>query len=292
MSLFITLREAYVEASSLLASKGIIDHGSCAELLLLDVLQINKTDMLTNWNETFPEDKRKIWLEHLHRKASGEPLQYIIGTQEFYGYTFQVNRHVLIPRPETELLVEAIIQYGSFLFESRIPQVADIGTGSGAIAISIAKNRPFWQISACDISEDALAVAKKNELAHQLTTPIQWVHGNLLIPFMADHKDIDILVANLPYIPIHDLPHLQTEVKDHEPALALFAGDDGLDVYRRLIIQLRSLAKLPFLIGFEIGIHQDEKVIAMLRELYPWDELKVIPDLAGIARHIMVSRNL
>lgn len=287
-----SIREAYVEASSLLANNGILDYRSCVELLLLHVLNSTRNELFFNWNQTFPEDKQKVWVELVNRKILGEPLQYILGEQQFYGLNYQVNQAVLIPRPETELLVDEIIRHGSELFQEKIPFVADIGTGSGAIAIAIAKFCPKWIVSGCDISIDALEVAQKNESLHLLNSQIEWLQGDLLLPYVARNQNIDILAANLPYIPSADLLHLQKEVRDYEPISALIGGEDGLDVYRQLIEQLKSLSKLPNIIGLEIGIHQAKTIYTWLDEFNYWDQFKIIPDLAGIDRHVIAIRNL
>lgn len=219
----------------------------------------------------------------VRRKAAGEPAQYIIGEQEFYGLTFQVNPAVLIPRPETELLVERIALEGDALWPGGAPYAADIGTGSGAIAAALAHLRPAWRVAASDISPDALAVAQDN--VRRLGLAVAFKQGDLLEPFAGE--PLDIVVSNPPYIPAEDIPHLQPEVRDFEPRGALDGGPDGLMPYRAMMAQLALLPRPPRLIGFELGQGQAADVAELLRAAGHWDEIVMVPDLAGIDRHVL-----
>ncbi|MEK8133103.1 peptide chain release factor N(5)-glutamine methyltransferase [Paenibacillus filicis] len=310
-----TIREAYAEASSFLQRSGIMEPESNTERLLEHVLGETRSGMLMRWAEPFPAQLDDIWQELLARKAAGEPVQYIIGEQEFYGLPFQVGPAVLIPRPETELLVEEVVRLGSMLWpagrsasgdgkvgplatalseETGIagggPVICDIGTGSGAIAVTLASLCPGWRVLASDLSEDALEMAKGN--AKRLLGPgrIEWAQGDLLRPWIEQGGPIDILVSNPPYIPEEDERGLQVEVRLFEPRTALYGGVDGLVLYRRMVAQLAELSQLPRIVAFEVGLGQAEAVRELLLQAAAWDEVRLIPDLAGIDRHVVAFR--
>ncbi|MBP1992574.1 peptide chain release factor N(5)-glutamine methyltransferase [Paenibacillus eucommiae] len=285
-----TIREAYVEASSFLAEQGVGESGSCAELLLQHLLGWSRTELFLRWQEQLPLELADAWSQLISRKAAGEPVQYITGKQEFYGLPFAVNGAVLIPRPETELLVETILHEGSRLFPQAAPLLADVGTGSGAIPVTIAHARPAWRVYSSDISAPALEVARANAQRHGVAERVTLLEGDLLEPYLVRRLAPDIVVSNPPYIPDSDVPALQPEVRLYEPHTALVGGPDGLDLYRRLIAQLPLLPHLPTLVGLEVGIRQAEDVAAMLRSCAEWDTIRFVPDLAGINRHVIAIR--
>lgn len=285
-----TIREAYLEASSFLQGRGVAEAGACAELLLQHLLGLSRTELLLRWSEPFPAARAADWQALLARKAAGEPAQYIVGQQEFYGLPFRVTADVLIPRPETELLVEALVARGRRLWPDGAPLLADVGTGSGAIAVSAAVLCPRWRIVASDLSAEALDVARGNAAAHGMAARIGWLLGDLLAPHIERGLRVDILAANPPYIATADIDGLQPEVRDFEPRTALDGGADGLDPYRRMVRQLAELPAYPRLVGFEVGQGQADEVAAMLREAYAWDEVAIVPDLAGIGRHVVAEK--
>ena len=281
-----TIREAFVKASSFLTECGITEPQMNVERLLCHVLEWSRTELFLEWQQPFPEEKRESWEGVLKRKAAGEPVQYITGEQEFYGLSFVVTPAVLIPRPETELLVERVLALGDRL-ESRPLVVADIGCGSGAIAVTIAALRPQWRVAACDISCDALEMAKRNARNHQVLERMHWKQGDLLEPLIVNQMQVDILVANPPYIPSHIIETLQQEVRAFEPRLALDGGEDGLTLYRRMITQMAELPAYPSIVGFEVGEGQAEQVQAMLALVQKWNHLEIVNDFAGIGRHVI-----
>lgn len=285
-----SIREAYVEASSFLEQHSIMEAAHIAELLLCHVLGWNRATYLMRWNEPLPPELMVRYQEIIARKASGEPAQYIIGEQEFYGLPFEVTPDVLIPRPETELLVEAVVKEGRRLWPDGAPVCADIGTGSGAIAVTLAVQCPAWRIAASDISGAALAVAQRNAARHGAAARIAWHSGDLLVPLAGQR--LDILVSNPPYIPAADIAGLQTEVRDFEPRTALDGGTDGLDPYRRMLAQLPLLAAAPRVVGFELGQGQAREVAAWMEAAGHWDTVYIVSDLAGIERHVMAVREL
>jgi release factor glutamine methyltransferase len=273
-----------------------------AQLLLEHVLELTGTAYYMALPEPFPAAKAAAWMDAVTRKASGEPAQYIIGEQEFYGLLFNVTSAVLIPRPETELLVEAIQQQAARIWpgstavlgpSAQLSAVAeqqlvaaDIGTGSGVIAVTLAVQSPRWRIHASDISPAALRVAERNAARH--AAAVAFHEGDLLAPFAG--MALDIVVSNPPYIPASDIAGLQREVRDFEPRMALDGGADGLLPYRIMMEQLTMLAAPPRLIGFELGMGQAGDVAQLLSEAGHWNEIVVVPDLAGIERHVLGVR--
>lgn len=322
----LTIREASVRAASLLKAEAVEEPRNNAELLLMHLLGIDRAALLRDGGDPFPADKLDEWESLVRRKALGEPVQYMIGEQWFYGRPFIVSPAVLIPRPETELLVEAVLEAADLIWPAaspgggpaRIeekqasagrpaaasaeaaPTVVDVGTGSGAIAVTLASQRPAWRVSASDLSPDALAVARTNAARHGAADRIAFVQGDLLMPFIPGHEQsetphgklrIDVLVSNPPYIPAADMPGLQREVRDYEPHLALAGGADGLDPYRRMLEQLPLLVQVPRIVAFELGMGQPQIVADMLRNLGHWDDIRIINDYAGIERHVIATQS-
>lgn len=280
-----SVREAFVEASSFLDGMRVMEPQRNAQLLLEHVLGLSGTSYYMALAEPFPADRRRALEEAINRKAQGVPAQYIIGEQEFYGRPFEVTPAVLIPRPETELLVEAVLKYGRELTPRPDGglKVVDIGTGSGAIAITLALQSKGWDVLASDISPDALEVAARN--AKKLGAQVEFRQGNLLEPFAGTGPDV--LVSNPPYIPAEDIEELQPEVRDYEPRTALDGGPDGLNPYRIMMAQLPLLSAPPRLIAFELGMGQAGDVAELLRKAGYWEEIVTVPDLAGIDRHVL-----
>lgn len=287
-----TVREAYVEASSFLKRHRVDEPALNGQLLLEHLLGWSRTKLFLSWQDPFPEEKELDWQRMLSRRAGGEPVQYIIGSEGFYGLTFQVNTSVLIPRPETEILVQEILHRGKRLWpegDGRPPLVADIGTGSGAIPVVLAARCPTWELAAVDISQEALELARRNAEKNGVGGRIRFLLGDLLAPLAAEGLAPDIVVSNPPYIKSGDLPDLQREVRDYEPHLALDGGEDGLDLYRRLTEELGLLPVKPRLVGFEVGMGQAPAVAGMLRELGIFDRVSIVKDLAGIERHVLAE---
>lgn len=278
-----------------LRQAGVEEANADAELLLLYLLGISKAKLLLDWRETMPENNREAWAEMLARKAAGEPAQYIVGEQYFYGRRFEVSPAVLIPRPETELLAEAVLELGDRLWPpgSPAPAVLDVGTGSGALSVTLAAERPAWRVFASDLSPDALAMARNNATNLGVIERITFVQGDLLAPFKGEgsgYPPIDMLVSNPPYIPSADIPGLQREVRAHEPHLALDGGSDGLNPYRAMARQLSSLPALPRVVAWEVGMGQAEEVASLLREAATWTDIRFVKDYAGIDRHVIAVR--
>ncbi len=212
------------------------------------------------------------------RRFAGEPMQYIIGEAEFYGLSFRVNRDVLIPRPETEHLVEKAITLAA---EFARPRIVDVGTGSGAIAIALARNLVGAQITAAEISVAALALARENAKRNQVADRVRLVEGDLLEPVAGEQ--FEMVVSNPPYVAERDRDSLSVEVRDYEPAEALFAGEDGLEIYRRLIPSAFGALAPGGFVALEIG-HGQELEIGALLAAFRFIQIEFTADLRGIPR--------
>lgn len=205
-----------------------------------------------------------------------QPLQYLKGYGEFYKLKFKVTSDVLIPRPETELLVDEVLKFLRSC-PNQVLTVLDVGTGSGCIAISIAKNYPNCRIIATDISHQALKTARQNAKFHRVENQIRFLQSDLLSDIPPGH--IDIVVANLPYIPSYRIPYLDSSVKDFEPHIALDGGADGFDLYRKLFRQIRNYQLSPELIIAEIDYTQDQTSLGEAGRYFPQSKVKVWLDL-------------
>lgn len=278
--------EALNWASSFLKENKREEHAG--ELLLRHFSGLSRTSMLTMLREELDEQVWAIFQEAVKKHADGEPIQYIIGSEEFYSRRFEVNEHVLIPRPETEELVYGTLKRLEKLFPDGNPvELVDVGTGSGAISVTLKLEKPSLKVTAIDLSDDALRVARKN--ADTLGAEIEFFHGDLLQPLILQGKKVDVVISNPPYIPIADQEWMSDIVTEHEPHMALFAGEDGLDLYRRLMDELPVVVKEKALIGFEIGAGQGEVVAALLQKTFPNAHVEIVFDINGKDRMVFAE---
>ena len=223
----------------------------------------------------------------IRRRAAREPLQYLLGTQEFCGLELAVTPDVLIPRPETELLVEATLQA---VRDIGRPLVLDVGTGSGCIAVSLTRARSDATVYALDIAAPALTVAKANAMRHGVYDRIRFVQADLLTAFSASPGGLfDVIVSNPPYIPARELDALQPEVAWYEPRVALAAGTDGLDYHRRLLSGAQELLKASGRLILELGCGQADQVLRLAQQTGAFISLVCRKDAAGIER-VFVAR--
>ncbi|HTA78229.1 MAG TPA: peptide chain release factor N(5)-glutamine methyltransferase [Terracidiphilus sp.] len=255
-----------------------------AEVLLLHASGRSRTDLLAHGEDEFSLAESLRYKSLLDRRAKGEPIQYITGETEFYGLPFRVTPDVLIPRPETEHLVETVVALArSFA----APRIVDIGAGSGAISVALAHHLPKARITTTDLSEAALAIARENVRSNGVADRICFLQGDLLAP-LAGEK-FDIIVSNPPYVPARDRDSLSVEVREYEPLLALFAGEDGLDIYRRLIPAAFVALTSGGFIALEIGYGQADAVQNFLRAA-GFAQIEFTPDLQSIPRVAAAQR--
>lgn len=255
-----------------------------SELLLMHLLRRDRAWLMAHSNDGLEPHQWKSYDALLERRYCGEPIQYITGEAEFYGLPFRVTPEVLIPRPETEHLVEKVIELAGGV-ES--PRILDVGTGSGCIAVALAHELPNAAITAVDISGAALTIARENAELNGVVDRIRLLEGDLLGPVAG--QQFDIVVSNPPYVSLADRDSLSVEVRDHEPALALFAGDDGLDIYHRLIPAAFSALVPGGFVALEIGCGQLQ-VIAELLAKAGFDRIDFVPDLQSIPRVAVARR--
>jgi release factor glutamine methyltransferase len=269
-------RKALLEARKLLTENKIEDAALEAEVLLRHILGLSRAQLYAALDSDIRQSDVKRLLKLVERHIKGEPSAYITGHKEFYGLDFVVNRHVLVPRPETELLVEQAI---NLCRKYHYINVADIGTGCGAIAISLAENIPKIKIYATDVSDKALEVAKQNCQNHHVMDSVTLLRGDMLTPLL---ESVDVIVANLPYVKERDIP--DKGPLSFEPRTALNGGDKGLDEIKELCRQSADKLNDKGSLLLEIGLGQALAVKLLLKDNFPSGSIKVLKDLAGIER--------
>jgi len=247
-----------------------------ADVLLMHTRKKSRAWLMAHGDELLSDELFLSYTELLERRRRGEPIQYITGETEFYGLPFRVTPEVLIPRPETEHLVEKVIELAA-RFEQ--PRIVDVGTGSGAIAVALAHEWLSAVITAIDLSSSALAIARENAKRNEVD--LRFLDGDLLAPVAGEC--FEIVVSNPPYVPSGDRATLSVEVREYEPALALFAGDDGLDVYRRLIPAAFGALVPGGYVALEIGYGQSKAITELLAKA-GFEQIEFVPDLQGIPR--------
>lgn len=277
-----TVREVIARGAATLSDAGFVTASAArdADVLVRHVLAWDRATLLLRRDEPMPAGAHAIFVALIARRATREPVAYLTGTREFYGRDFQVSPAVLIPRPETELIVDAVLTHTA---PEAALRVADVGTGSGILAVTLACERPMITVVATDISLAALVVARRNAEAHGVSSRIGFIEGDLLA---ATRGPFDVIVANPPYVPTRDAPGLSPDVRDFEPAVALFGGNHGLDMAARLMEDVvRQLAPDGiFVMEFGCGQQYDVAHHATNAGL---EVLQVIADLQGIDRTVV-----
>ena len=258
-----------------------------AELLLRHALGWSREALFARLHEPAGAEAAGHYFQLLERRRGRVPIQHILGTQEFYGLSFRVTPSVLIPRPETEGVVEEALAELSAHPRSA-PRIADVGCGSGCIAIAVAHERPEATLLAIDASAAALAVARENAAAHGVESRVTFLHGDLLAPIQERGETLDLVVSNPPYVLDADIEGLAPEVKEHEPRMALAGGLDGLSTITRLIDGLDSVLGPGGVLVMEIGQGQDREVAERILSA-GLDLLRIVPDLSRIPR-VVVAR--
>jgi release factor glutamine methyltransferase len=279
-----TIDDAIREAALQLAGSAIDEPRRTAGVLLGSLLGVDRAYLLTRADETITDEQHRAFIGLVSRRADGEPLQYITGRQEFFGLELLVNRDVLIPRPETEHLVEQAIRLSRSFSDSGC-LIVDAGTGSGCVAIALAVNLPDVRLAATDVSSAAIAVASQNADRHRVADRITFLEGDLLSPLRAAGfaSEVDIIASNPPYVPDSEVEHLQREIREHEPEVALRGGTDGLDFYRRLLDESPVLLKAGGYLVCEIGFSQLAGIQSLVDSVV-WERPEVTADLQGIPR--------
>ncbi len=273
-----TLKEALSHARGILAGNNIADAPLEAELLLKYTLKISRTQLYLDLErELSPRQEQTFW-RLVERRSSGEPTAYITEHRQFYGLDFYVDPRVLIPRPESELLVEIALGLAQ---NHHLSTIADIGTGCGAIAVSLALGLPQARIYATDISAPALEVARLNCQKHGVTDRVRLLQGDMLDPLP---QPVDLIIANLPYVKESEIAGVK-----FEPRLALDGGSNGTEKIRQLCQQVGSKLSAGGFLLLEMGRGQREAITNFLHRLFPDGEIEVVPDLSGIERVISFS---
>jgi release factor glutamine methyltransferase len=297
MNFHTALREAIVR----LESESVPSAALAAELLLLHVMQRDRTWIYAHPESLLSADQWQHYFALVARRGAGTPVQYLTGRQEFWGLEFEVTPDVLIPRPETEHVVEVALAR-MCARRSETLRVADVGTGSGCLAVALATELPRARIFATDVSAAALDVARRNAAKHGVASRIEFLECNLLDVFWGDaasavaapdHRadlKFDLIVSNPPYVALADAASLPREVREHEPAAALFAGESGLDAYAPLVRQAEELLSLGGVLVLEFGYNAEEHVASLLSSA-PWRDVAIANDLAGAARVASAIRN-
>jgi release factor glutamine methyltransferase len=266
-----------------LRTAGIEPAGRESTLLLGTVLGAREASLLAIDQESVASPSEARFRELIERRTAGEPIAYLLGEKEFFGRGYAVDRRVLIPRPETEHLVE--IALGLDLPERA--RVLDIGTGSGCIAISVAAERRAWQVVATDVSIDALAVARINARRHQVESRVHLLAADLVDGL--DLSSFDIVLGNPPYVEEEIVPFLSRDVRDFEPRVALTAGPEGLEAIRTLLGAAVGLRPGAWL-AFEFGFGQGDAIAELARASGTFDRIELRRDLAGIERDVLLRR--
>jgi len=276
-----TIRQVLSRAKKVLTNHNIEDASLECELLLRHTLEIDRVQLYQDLNREFTYQQEASFWQLMERRLKGEPTAYIIGHREFYGLDFYIDSGVLIPRPETELLVEKALELGKTRL---LYNIAEVGTGCGAIAISLALNLPKVKIYATDISPAALKVASVNCHKHRVADRIYLLQGDMLDPLP---EPVDLIIANLPYVRKTELP--QVNSAGFEPFVALNGGVDGLDKIRQLCNQASNKLLPQGCLLLEIGQGQRKAIVTFLKNLFPLSEIEVIPDLSGIDRIVSLT---
>jgi release factor glutamine methyltransferase len=264
-----------------------------AELLLARSLNLSREGLYMQLQDQLKEEKKEVFERLIRRRITGEPLQYILGHQEFWSVDFQVDPRVLIPRPETELLVEQSLQILSEISFQRIPSVLEIGTGSGAVAISLAKEMKDIFLVATDISRDALLVAEENARSAGVLGRIEFVNGNLFDPFRLYREGelFDLILSNPPYVDHSEIQRLSRGVRSYEPIIALDGGKGGLEIYQSITSQATFYLKKGGWLLLEVGQGQAQKVAEQIERSGFFLKPQLFPDLSGIERVVKAQRN-
>jgi release factor glutamine methyltransferase len=260
-----------------------------AEILLAEALECARIELYTRFDEVPAEDPVAKFREWVKRRAAGEPVAYIVGYREFYSMRFEVDSNVLIPRPETEHVVVAALEAAKSI-EDRPIRVIDIGTGSGCIAITLAKHLDDCKVAATDLSPGALAIAQKNAVVHSVEERVRVLEGDLFGALPAGSGPVHLIVSNPPYIGSQEIETVDRQVKDYEPEIALFSGEYGLDVTTRLIAEAPAYLLTGGYLIFESSPIIIDQCRKLVKENPSLDLVDVMKDFDGLERVIVAQK--
>ena len=277
------------QAVSKLRSEGIDRPRTNAELLLGAILNAKKIELYLGRDSVLTRQQIEKFNKYIRERISGRPLQYIIGNTEFFGLEFSVNENVLIPRPETETLVETVI---GLLKDCPQPKIVDLGTGSGAIAVSLAKNLQGSHVFATDISSEALEVANENVKRNDVDSQIDLLAGDLFEPLRNRNLEgaIDCVVSNPPYVSQEEFDHLPKEVRDYEPIVALKTDQEGTSFHGKIIENSLDFLKVNGILILEVGLGQAGLVAGLIRDRKEFKDTEIKKDLGGIERVVLAHK--
>ncbi len=286
----VTFIEAINRAASRLAAAGISTARLDAEVLLCNTTGRDRAWLLAHIQEEIGDEPRKTFEQAVERRGRREPLQYIVGRQEFWGLEFTVTPEVLSPRPETELIIESAVR--AVTDRSKPLRIVDLCTGSGCIAVALAKEFSQARILATDISSQAISVARINARRHDVADRIRLFEGDLFGPLeeLDINCRVDIIVSNPPYVPSGEFDTLQPEVRDYEPRPALLAGPEGIEVHRRIIDEAPGFLKRHGQLIMEMGLGQADSLAQLIRQRQDYASFEILKDLAGIDRVIVAKK--
>lgn len=295
-----TVQEALRHGTHLLAQAGSDEANLEAQLLLSHTLDIDRVHLYQRLRDPLLPAPEQAYASLLERRLAHEPTAYLMGHKEFYGLDFEVTPAALIPRPDTEALVELVVAFARERFPNEPFILIDVGVGCGAIAVAVAHELPQARIIATDVSPEALALAQRNVHRHGLDQRIRLLQRDLLVPLSAhpepkpsgsrdSSRRADIIAANLPYVPTSVCEKLPPEIREHEPREALDGGPDGLRLIERLLRQAPRYLKAGGALFAEIGDEQGESASALAREALPAARIEVKPDLSGLDRVLVVQ---
>jgi release factor glutamine methyltransferase len=283
----VTIKTALREAVRRLEAHAIPEARPAAEVLLADLLAVTRAYLYLDAHCLLSTTQHDLYLTRLQRRLHGEPVQYITGHQEFWSLEFEVNPHVLIPRPESELLVEHGVRF-VHQWQKAQPQhpieILDVGTGSGNLAISLAYTLPQSRVTGIDIALGALQVARRNGQRLGVAERVTWVGGDLVTPVRQECRRFALCVGNLPYVAVTEWEQLPPEIRDYEPPTALLAGEDGLECIKRLVIASPGVLASGGTLLLEVGWRQAATVMDIIRQCGAFQEVGGLRDFAGIER--------
>jgi len=290
---FQTVGQALRNICEIFKNRGIINSEREAEILLSYSLEMSRSEIYLNSDRVLKDIEKTKLEKKIQKRIEKIPLQYITKHQEFMGIDFFVEKGVLIPRPETEILVEEVIKKLKNYKYSDNMEIADLGTGSGVIAISIAKFINNITVYATDISKKSLQIALKNAQKHRCENKIIFLHGDLFEPFKnkIEKFSLEAIISNPPYIDSCDFELLPPEVRDNEPKIALFGGIDGLDYYRKIIKKSSQYLKRNGFLALEVGLNQSKIIEELILKESSFNQnIEIIKDYSGIERVVIAYR--